>query len=89
VWALAVATACIIFAVGRFDFASYLVSKQSSFVSAAARSMDYWTATAGTWIEGRIDVLASVDPWLLVSLTTGFSVIIFTAGTVAAFKALR
>ena len=89
VWAVAVATASLVLVVSRFDFASFLVSEQESFISTATKSMDYWIETTGGWIAGQLYALTSMDPWLLASGMIGFSILIFTAGTVAAFKALR
>lgn len=92
VWTIAVATAAIILLVSRFDYVSALMSGQKSILDSAARSMDYWTATASGTIAGifrQVEMTLSGDPWVLTMAMIGFGLLIFTAGVMAALKTLR
>jgi anti-sigma factor RsiW len=92
VWTIAVCTAAIILLVSRFDFVSALMSGQESIIESAGRAMEYWISSTSGTIAGlfsQVEMTLSGDPWVLVTAMTGFGLVIFTAGVVAALKTLR
>jgi hypothetical protein len=76
-------------ALARYDIAPLLASGQRSISSVVFRPLEYWIESFTGWIDGALGALTSADPWLLVSISVAFSLLVFTAGTLAAFKALR
>lgn len=92
VWTIAVATAALILLVSRFDYVSALLSGQESFIDSASSSLEYWTGTVSTAIAeifSQVEATLSGDPWVLVTAMTGFGLVIFTVGVMAALKTLR
>ncbi len=84
VWTFSVTTAALILLVSRFDYVSALMSGQESFIESAGRTMDYWINTSSGFIA-----TLTADPWVLATGMTGFGLVIFTAGIVAALKTMR
>jgi anti-sigma factor RsiW len=89
IWAAAATTLFIASALARYDIAPLLASGQRSISSVVFRPLEYWIESFTGWIDGALGALTSADPWLLVSISVAFSLLVFTAGTLAAFKALR
>lgn len=92
VWTFSVATAALILLISRFDYVSALISGQESFVDSTTRSMDYWTEAMSGIIAGlssQVEAIFGGDPWVIVMGMTGFGLVIFTAGMIAALKTLR
>jgi len=92
VWTFAVITAALILLVGRFDYVSALMSGQESLVDSAGRTMEYWVASSSAMIVDAfswIDASLAADPWTFAICMTGFGLLIFTAGMVAALKTIR
>ena len=92
VWSIAVATAAIILFVSRIDFVSVILSGQERFIETAGKTMEGWTASSSVLIADfftQIEAALATDPWLLTAGLVGFGMVIFAAGTAAAFRTLR
>jgi len=91
-WSIAVATAAMILFVSRIDFVSPILTGQERFIETAGKNMEGWIASSSVLIAGfftHVDAALAADPWLLTAGLVGFGMVIFAAGTAAAFRTLR